>query len=196
MPIITTKRTNRSVRKCVSIYRFQAVVWNCQILNKLAESQLFTSSWDKYHQWLSDIKIIRTSAFLSLLFQDKPLFTDCSKANGVWSCHATRGQRKMTMRTSIVYAFCFWRYDYIGLFSDVWRKEVKLYTKTGFRGCGWLANGHVLLTWAASSRQPTQNRRTYVFDWSSNSLNSVLVYTKRRRPDSKLNLFYTHLHIA
>ncbi len=43
-------------------------VWNCQILNQVVESQLFTSSWNRFHQWLPEIKLIQTSAFFSFLF--------------------------------------------------------------------------------------------------------------------------------
>jgi hypothetical protein len=42
-PIITPKKTNRSARSCIWRYRFQAGVWNCQILNQVVDSPLFTS---------------------------------------------------------------------------------------------------------------------------------------------------------
>jgi hypothetical protein len=32
-------------------------VWNCQIVNQVVEYQLFTISWHKYHQWLSNMEL-------------------------------------------------------------------------------------------------------------------------------------------
>jgi hypothetical protein len=64
------KKQNRSARRCIWRYSFQAAVWNCQILNQVVESQLFTPLWNRYHQWLSDIELIQIRAFISFLFQD------------------------------------------------------------------------------------------------------------------------------
>ncbi len=76
------KKTNRSARRCIWRYRFQAGVWNYQLLNQVLESQLFTSLWNRYHQWLPDIELIQTSAFCNFLSVDKPRF-HCWKANPV-----------------------------------------------------------------------------------------------------------------
>jgi hypothetical protein len=54
--------------------------FGARILNQVAEPQLFTSMWNKYHQWLSDIGLYQTRSFFSFFFQDKPLF-HCWKAN-------------------------------------------------------------------------------------------------------------------
>jgi hypothetical protein len=74
------QKTNRSARRRFWRYRFSAVVWNCQILNQVVESHLFTSLWNKYHQWLSNIELIQTSDFSSFLFKNYSLF-HCWKAN-------------------------------------------------------------------------------------------------------------------
>jgi hypothetical protein len=37
--------------------------WDCQILNQMIASQLFTSLRTRYNQWLSDIQVIQVSAF-------------------------------------------------------------------------------------------------------------------------------------
>ncbi len=74
------QKTNRSARRCIWRYCFQAGVWNWQILNQVVESQLFTSLWNRFHQQLSDLELIQISAFLSFLFLDQPLF-HCWKAS-------------------------------------------------------------------------------------------------------------------
>jgi hypothetical protein len=38
-------------------------------------SQLFTSLWNRYHQWLSDIKLIQISAFSASYSRINPCFT-------------------------------------------------------------------------------------------------------------------------
>jgi hypothetical protein len=64
------KKTNRSARS-IWRYRFSAGVWNCQILNQVVESQLFTYLWNRYHQWLSDIELIQLRGFFfQLLIQE------------------------------------------------------------------------------------------------------------------------------
>jgi hypothetical protein len=92
------RKTNHSSRRCIWRHRFQAGVWNCQILNHVA-SQLFTSLWNIYHQWISDIEFIQTG---DSSFWINPCFT-AGKWSGVWNCHITRGHRKTTIFTSIVY---------------------------------------------------------------------------------------------
>ncbi len=74
------KNCNRSAKRWIWRYRFSDGVWNCQILNHVVESQLFTSLWNRYHQWLSGIELIQISAFFSFLSEDQPLF-HCWKAN-------------------------------------------------------------------------------------------------------------------
>ncbi len=49
---------NRSARRRIWRYRFLAGVWNCHILNQVVESQLFTSLWNRFHQWLSGNEIV------------------------------------------------------------------------------------------------------------------------------------------
>ncbi len=75
-----------------------------QILNQVVESQRFTSLWNRYLQWLSDIKLIQTSVFSASYPRINPCFT-AWKQLGVWNCHATCGHRKTTICTSIVHAF-------------------------------------------------------------------------------------------
>jgi hypothetical protein len=54
--------TNRSARRCIWRNRSQAGVWNRQ---QVVESQLSSSLWNRcQHQWLSDIELILSSAFL------------------------------------------------------------------------------------------------------------------------------------
>ncbi len=101
--IITPQKTNRSARRCVWRYCFKAGVWNCQILNQVVESQLFTSLWNRYHQWLFDIELIQVSAFSASYSSINSCFT-AGKRIGVWKCHATFGRWKTTIFPSIVYA--------------------------------------------------------------------------------------------
>ncbi len=62
------QKANRSARRCIWRYRFQAWVWTCQILNQVVESQLlFTSLRNEYQKSLSDVKLIQISAFLVYL---------------------------------------------------------------------------------------------------------------------------------
>ncbi len=80
IPDHNPQKQNRSARRCIWRYRCQPGVWNCQILNQVVESQLFTFLWNGYPQWLSDIQLIQISAFFSFLFLDWPLFL-CWRAN-------------------------------------------------------------------------------------------------------------------
>ncbi len=97
-----SQKTNRSTRRCIWRYCFQAGVWNCRILNQVVESQLFTSLWNRYHQWLSGVEFIQISAFSASYSGIKPRST-AGKRIGVWNCHATCERRKTTTFTSIVY---------------------------------------------------------------------------------------------
>ncbi len=54
------KKKNRSARRSIWRYRFEAGAWNCQILNQVEESQIFTSLWNRNHQWLLDIELNQT----------------------------------------------------------------------------------------------------------------------------------------
>jgi hypothetical protein len=74
------KKINRLARSCIWRCHFSVGIWNGQNLNKVLESQLFASSWNRNQRCLSDIKLIPISAFFSFLFQNWPLF-HCSKAN-------------------------------------------------------------------------------------------------------------------
>ncbi len=51
------KKTNHLARRCIWRYRFQAGVWNLQILKQVVKSQLFISLWNRYYQGLSDIEL-------------------------------------------------------------------------------------------------------------------------------------------
>ncbi len=89
-------------------------VWNCQILNQVVESQLFTFLWNRYHQWLSDIELIQISAFSASYSRISPRFT-AGEQTGVWDCHETRGHQITTVFRFIVYGaiytafFSFWQ---------------------------------------------------------------------------------------
>jgi hypothetical protein len=98
------QKTNRSDKRCIWRYSFQAWVWNCQILNQVVESQLFTSLWNRYHQWLSDIELIQISVFSASYSRINPCFT-AGKRIGVWNCHATSRHRKTSIFSSIVFYF-------------------------------------------------------------------------------------------
>ncbi len=50
-------------------------VCNCQILNKVVESQLFTSLSNRYQQWLSGSDLIQMSAFSASYSRINPCFT-------------------------------------------------------------------------------------------------------------------------
>ncbi len=64
------QKTNRSARRCIWRYWFQAWVWNCQILNKVVETQLVPPLWNRYLQWLSDNELIQISSSFKFLFQE------------------------------------------------------------------------------------------------------------------------------
>jgi hypothetical protein len=96
------QKTNRSARRCIWWYRFWDAVWNCQILNQVVASQLFTSLRNKYHQWLSDIELNQISVFSASCSRINPCFT-VGKRTGVWNRHASRGHQEKTIFTSIVY---------------------------------------------------------------------------------------------
>ncbi len=65
-------------------------VWNCQILNKVVESQLFISLWNGYHQWFSDIEPNRISASSASYPWINPCFA-AGKRIVVWKCQAKCG---------------------------------------------------------------------------------------------------------
>ncbi len=96
------KKTNRSAWRCIWRYRFKGRVWNCQILNQVVQSQLFTSFWNRFHQWLSDIELNQISVFSASYPRINPCFT-AGKQIRVRNWHATRGHRKTTIFTSIVH---------------------------------------------------------------------------------------------
>ncbi len=77
-------------------------VWKCQILNQIVESHLFTSFWNRYHQWLSDIELIQRSALSASYPSVNPSFI-AGKQSGVGNCHETGGHRKKAFFKSIVY---------------------------------------------------------------------------------------------
>jgi hypothetical protein len=65
-PVITPKKTNRLPRRCnIWRYCFQTGAWNCRILNQAVISQLFTSLWHRYQQWLSYIKLFQIVLLIS-----------------------------------------------------------------------------------------------------------------------------------
>jgi hypothetical protein len=92
-PWSSLPKTNPLVRRCIWRYSFQAGVWNCRILNQIVESQLLTTFYDIFHQWLSDIELNQMSAFSASYSKINPRFTT-GKRIGVWNCHATRGHRQ------------------------------------------------------------------------------------------------------
>ncbi len=94
-------KVNRLARRRIWRYRLQAGVWNCQILNQVVESQLFTSLWNKYHQWFSDFELIRIRAFSASYSWVNPCFT-AGKRIVVWNCHTTCGHQRTTIFTSIL----------------------------------------------------------------------------------------------
>jgi hypothetical protein len=61
------KETNRSAWTCIRNSCFAAEFRNCQILNHVVESPLFTSLWNRNHQWLPDTELIQMSAFFHLV---------------------------------------------------------------------------------------------------------------------------------
>ncbi len=99
-------KTNRSAKRGIWGYHFQARVWNCQILNHVVESQFVTSWWNRYRQWLSGIKLNQSTNF-SVLLQDYNPCSTAGKQIGVWYCHAACEHPKTTLFTSIVYGFTF-----------------------------------------------------------------------------------------
>jgi hypothetical protein len=109
-------KKKRSARRCIWRYRFKAGVWNCQILKQVVEPQLFTSLWNTYKHWLSDIELIQMSAFARLLFQDWSLF-HCWKVN--WGliglgavfviCVKDRWQRTTSWPLANTYMIHRWR---------------------------------------------------------------------------------------
>ncbi len=85
-------------------YRFQVGVWNCQILNHVVEPQLFTSWWNRYHQWLSGFELIQKRDFFSfLIIPELSPVSLLEKRIVVWSCHGTCRHRKKTIFTSTVH---------------------------------------------------------------------------------------------
>jgi hypothetical protein len=82
-------------------YLFKGGVWKCQILNQVAESQLFTSLWNRYHQWMSDIELIQMRAFSAFYSKINSCFT-AGKQIVVWTCTQLSDAKKATF-TSIVY---------------------------------------------------------------------------------------------
>ncbi len=79
-PIISPRKINRSARRCIWGYCFSAVVSKCQILNQVAESQLFTSLWNRFHQGFSTSSSFRWVLFSASYSKITPLF-HCWKAN-------------------------------------------------------------------------------------------------------------------
>ncbi len=78
---------------------------NFKILNEVVESQVFTSLWNTYHQY----GILTSSSFRKVNFQVLfffSMFTSCFTAGKrivIWNCHATLGNRKTAIFTSVVY---------------------------------------------------------------------------------------------
>jgi hypothetical protein len=73
-------------------------------INQVVESQLFTSCWNWFHQWLPDSELIQISAFSSSYSRMHPCFTVRKRIWVVWNRHATCGhQKKKTIFTSVVY---------------------------------------------------------------------------------------------
>jgi hypothetical protein len=105
-PIIAPQKTNRSVMRCIWTCCFQAGVWNGQNLSQVVESQLFTSLWNGYHQWLSDIELNQMSDFSASCSTINPRFT-AGKRIGVWICRSTWVHQKTTIFTSIVYVYAW-----------------------------------------------------------------------------------------
>ncbi len=92
-PIVTQtkkKKPNRLSNRCIWIYRFQARVRNRQILNQGVESQLFTCLCNRFHQWLSDIEIIKMSSFWASYSRNNTGFTAGNQTEAR-HCHATCG---------------------------------------------------------------------------------------------------------
>jgi hypothetical protein len=65
-------------------------------------SALYFFFLNRYHQWLSDIELIQISASSASYCRINPCCT-AGRRIGVRNCHATRGHRKTTVFTSIVY---------------------------------------------------------------------------------------------
>ncbi len=81
----SSPKKSRLARRYIWRYHFQVMVWDCQIINQALESQLFTSSWGRYHQWLSsDIELVQISAFSASYSWISPCFT-ARKRIGVWN---------------------------------------------------------------------------------------------------------------
>jgi hypothetical protein len=72
---------NPSARRCIWRYHLQAVVWDCQILNQVVESQLFTSLWNGNHRRISDVKLIQVISAFQLLLPGLTLLSHCWRAN-------------------------------------------------------------------------------------------------------------------
>jgi hypothetical protein len=120
--IIPPKKTNRSDRRCIWRYDFQVRVWNCQILNHVVESQLFTSWWKRYQKWLSDVELIQISVFSTSYSWINPCLT-AGKRTGVWNCHATCGHRKKNIHLHIYSRWVRKKYGwYIMSFEEKWQK--------------------------------------------------------------------------
>jgi hypothetical protein len=69
------KKNEPFARRCIWRYCSKAGVWKCQILNQVVDSQFFTSLWNRYHQWLSDISLNQISAFSASVSRISPCFT-------------------------------------------------------------------------------------------------------------------------
>jgi hypothetical protein len=109
---------NLSTRRRIRRYHFQAVVWNCQILIQIAESQLFTSLWNWYHhQRLSGMKLIQISAFSASYPSITPCFT-AGKQIGVLDCNATCWHWNTIIFTSIIFILTIQARAYC--WSKVW----------------------------------------------------------------------------
>jgi hypothetical protein len=59
------QRTNRQPADAFEDTACELGVWNCQIMDQISESQLFTCSWFMYHQWLSNIEVNQKGVFSS-----------------------------------------------------------------------------------------------------------------------------------
>ncbi len=100
--IITPNKQTVQPGDAIEDTAFKPGVWNCQIINQVVESQLFTFLSNRYHQWLSDIELTQIRACSASYFR----MNSCSPAGkriGVGDCHANCWHRKTTIFTSILY---------------------------------------------------------------------------------------------
>jgi hypothetical protein len=72
-------------------------------ISNYEESQLFTSFWSRYHQWLPDIEANLINPFSNSYSTINSCFT-AGKRTGIWNCHATCTHWKTTISTYVVYA--------------------------------------------------------------------------------------------